>query len=345
MQLADDQKLSDLNHDGKVTHDEAVTALHNPIVRERMAKAICKFPIEWTKNGIDERWGWLMSKHEAQPTVLTKDDFATLKAHIEAVAFWEEAKANDSTLPAWNDCWHLPPKAFIEHFRKCGWLSEGEMQQLLPTNTIRKAGLGYRWEALTALAPMKTFIQSSRRYLNNALRKYLIDTPFRIAAFFAQATVESSWFTSLQENGGTTPTLHKGWYGRGFLQLTNPGGELNNGNNNYYNYFRWRGRSPASASSAELLQWRDDVALRMDDATQSAGFYWIKNQFGANSPHVDETASYYADQFSPNVRVVVSTNAGDKAYYSNEAARKTAAIVNIPGAVHNAQRYSVNGLT
>src|SRR5260370_30681027 len=126
-----------------------------------------------------------------------------------------------------------------------------------------------------------------------------------MAAFCAQATVESAWFTSLKEQGGRNPALHQGWYGRGFLQLTVPSGNLNHGNNNYYNYFRWRGRNPESAQPSEVLRWRDDVAERTDDAAQSAGFYWIKRQFGASSAYAQDTASLYADQASPNVRIIV----------------------------------------
>ncbi|MEA3119246.1 MAG: hypothetical protein QOI13_2516, partial [Paraburkholderia sp.] len=81
-----------------------------------------------------------------------------------------------------------------------------------------------------------------------------------------------------------------------------------------------------------------------DEAAESAGFYWVKRQFGTLSAHAPEAAPMYADQPSPNIRVAVQTNQGEKAYYSNETARKTAAMVNIPGAVYDA-RYTVNGLT
>ena len=198
----------DLNHDGKVTHEEAVTALHNPIVRERMAKAICKFPIEWTKNGIDERWGWLLSKHEAQPTVLTKDDFAALKAHIEALAFWEEAKANDATLPAWNDCWHLPPKAFIEHFRKCGWRTLKEMAQTLPKRSVPSGSVTWQ-EAVSRFADghrpqtssNPTMPQRIGLAVNRMMRKYLFQTPLRQAHFITQIFQETGAMLLAIESG------------------------------------------------------------------------------------------------------------------------------------------------
>ncbi|KUY84335.1 peptidoglycan DD-metalloendopeptidase family protein [Burkholderia sp. RF4-BP95] len=333
----------DLDGDGQVTHAEAKEALHHRDVRKRMAQAICKFPVEWAKQDIDTRWGWLKLPHDALPTALAAEDFDTLTAHIEALAFWEDIQTPD--LPSAAECWHLPPKAIIEHLRKCTWLSKAEMQQLLPMHIVRKDGHGqHHWEPVPHNGRTDAIIQRYRVELNKSLRKYGITTPSRIAAFFAQATVESDWFRSLEEGSGRNAALHNGWYGRGFLQLTAPHGNLNHGNNNYYNYFRWRGRAPIPIPpTSQTLQWRQDVANNPDDAAQSAGFYWTKFQFSSSSPHATETALQYADELHPNVRHSVSVVHGQQVYYSNETARRTAAMVNIPGAVYG--HYSVNGLT
>ena len=333
----------DSNGDGKLTHAEAVAALHNDDVKRRMSRAICRFPTEWSKQEIEARWGWLKSPHEALASPMTDEDFRAMKAHIEALAFWEEI--DDQDLPAADQCWRFPPKAFVEHFRKCGWLTKFEVQQLLPMHTIRKDGRGrHHWEFIAHGADTDSFLERYRIALNKAMRKYGICSSSQMAAFFAQATVESAWFTSPKEQNGNNPALHGGWYGRGFLQLTVPNGNMNNGNNNYYNYFRWRGRNPDSATPARRLRWRDDVAEIPDDAAQSAGFYWVKPQFGATSPHGGETAQRYADQPNPSIRVAVDTMHGVKLYYINETARKVAAMVNVPGAVYN-EKYTVNGMS
>jgi hypothetical protein len=47
----------DLDGNGQVTHAEAEKALHSDEVKARMAKAICRIPIEWSRQGIEERWG------------------------------------------------------------------------------------------------------------------------------------------------------------------------------------------------------------------------------------------------------------------------------------------------
>jgi hypothetical protein len=54
------------------------------------------------------------------------------------------------------------------------------------------------------------------------------------------------------------------------------------------------------------------------------------------------TSPEYSDKASPNVRAVATVAHGEHVYYRNETARRTAAMVNIPGAVYGA--HSINGL-
>jgi predicted chitinase len=176
----------DLDGDGQVTHAEAVTALNSPIVRELMSKAICKFPIEWTKTDIDERWDWLMSPHEALPVPMWEVDFYTLKNHIEALAFWEEAMANEATLPGPSDCWHLPPTAFVEHFRKCGWLSANEMTRAFPQANMEN-------------------VQRFQKSMNSVGAKYLSGQKVRLSHFFGQIAHETGDLTGPMVENGNSP--------------------------------------------------------------------------------------------------------------------------------------------
>ncbi len=80
----------------------------------------------------------LKTQHEALAVPLSNDEFATLKAHIEALAFWEDV--HDADLPPAPQCWHFPPKAFIEHFRKCGWLSMNELAQIYAESRVYLCG-------------------------------------------------------------------------------------------------------------------------------------------------------------------------------------------------------------
>ena len=50
------------------------------------------------------------------------------KKHVMALSWWHALKGSlgDATV------WHFHPVAFIEHFRKCHWLSKGELAQAIP---------------------------------------------------------------------------------------------------------------------------------------------------------------------------------------------------------------------
>jgi hypothetical protein len=332
----------DLDGNDQVTHAEAEKARHSDEVKARMAMTICRFPIEWSRQSIDERWGWLMKPHPALSAPLTRDKFDLLKAHTEALAFWEDIDAPG--LPPASGCWRRPPTAFIRQMRQCMWLSEGEMQQLLPMYIVRQDGHGkFYWEPVNHDDKTDSLIKAYRASLNRTLRQYGINTPLRTAASFAQATVESARFTSLKEGGQHPPSVHQGWHGRGFLQLTAPNGNLNLGNNNYYHYCRRRGRLPQNVPLEQRLRWRENVAIDPDDAAQSAGFCWVKTQFSARSEHAAETALEYSDQASPNVRISATVAHGEHSYYRNETARRTAAMVNVPGAVYGT--HTINSLS
>ncbi len=175
----------DLDRDGHVTHSEAKDALHNSDVKERMSKAICRFPIEWSKHNIGERWGWIKSPHDAVSTPLTAEDFDTLKTHIEALAFWDDI--NISGLPLAAECWHFPPKTFIEHFRKCGWLSTGEISRIIPQ---------------AAIANVARF-QEAINFVGN---KYILGGKVRLSHFMGQVAHETGDLHGSMVEHGNNPT-------------------------------------------------------------------------------------------------------------------------------------------
>ena len=120
----------DVNHSGHVSHADAVGALGVDAIRQRLARAVCKFPSEWSRSGLEARYHWLKSPHEALSSPLSEADFGKLMDHARDLAFWEDI--SDPDLPPANEVWHFPPTAFIRQFRKCGWFSASEFRQLLP---------------------------------------------------------------------------------------------------------------------------------------------------------------------------------------------------------------------
>ena len=90
----------DVNHSGHVSHADAVGALSVEAVRQRMAHAICKCPTEWAKGGLEARYNWLKSPHEALANPLSDADFNRLMEHARDLAFWEDIQ--DPDMPAAN---------------------------------------------------------------------------------------------------------------------------------------------------------------------------------------------------------------------------------------------------
>ena len=232
------------------------------------------------------------------------------------------------------------------------WLSRREMLQLVPANVIRKPGshnspsLGH-WEA-PPLGPANALISAHGIALNRALRKFCVCSSIRLACFIGNAVQETAWFRLLRESNGTQPALHLGWYGRGFLQLTNPNGALAGGNNNYYKYFRFVGRSPQVPAGQQELAWRDAVGTDAHHAAHSAAAYWVwpdkstPTRANPNRPQVDN-ANRYADVPANNSHRTISTAAGTKVWYYNQSFTDCAAAVNYPATVGQAPP-NMNGL-
>lgn len=310
-------------------------------VRAKLRRAVCKFPSEWERASVAARYGWLQT-HDFK---LGDDDAAAARkwerfvAHAHALSF---ESLPETLLKA---DWRFHPREFIEHMRQCGWRSPRELAQLIPAHVLRKPG-SHRspsaavWES-PSLAPAQRLLSAHAQALNRALRKYLISTPIRQACFFGNATQETQWLSHMKENNGRTPSLHAGWYGRGFLQLTNPQGNINGGNNNYYKYFRFLGRQPGVPPGTIEVGWRDAVADDPHHAADSAAAYWVwpdKSLPSARSPalplvgNTNEYADLAADDL--NIRNVAATSQhGNKAWYYNQSFTNCAAAVNYPATV------------
>ncbi|MFM0338795.1 hydroxyethylthiazole kinase [Paraburkholderia fungorum] len=274
----------DLNGDGHVSHAEAVQGLHDNGARARLSTAICKFPIEWSKNeeAIEHRWGWLKESSESLHVLLSSDGFALLKAHIQALAFWEEI--DDAHLPAADQCWHFPPKAFVEHFRKCGWLSANELAQCLPRRSLSG---NMPWNV--------AFDRGSThaKPINLIYRKYLNESRLRLLHFLAQVHIETDILRTMAEDSSGNGRVYGPFYGRGYLQLTWP--------LNYDAYSRYRSipnnavlsyaDHRITATSAHIWanggatqRWspRFDpkiVATDFVHAAESSAMYWLAKTF------------------------------------------------------------------
>ncbi|SAK85797.1 hypothetical protein AWB80_05835 [Caballeronia pedi] len=336
----------------------AYLGTHEARVRERLKRCVVKMPTEWSRNDFDTRWSWMKDAEADRPAntqfsrTLTPADYEKFKRHQAALAFWEDAQAAGLKLD--KEHYHFHPRLFIQTFKKCGWLSEGELTQLLPMTAMRKSGTGWVSEPVTINRGNSPAIHNNRVELNKALRKYgIAPSPQRMAAFFGNAMQETQWFAKLYERNSTA--WYFPWDGRGFLQLTGP--------DNYIKYWRFRGRKVSDALRAELsaaasrahaerkndalrdaqhpaitaamVKWREEVADdRVKDPGDSAGAYWAWT--GAAS---------FADQPPALKREVEIVNNTIFVYYSCESFGQVAATVNFGSPVKDASKIArVNGI-
>lgn len=346
------------NADHPLTRQELERQMALPQVATALRRTICKFPSEWNLDTIDARWGWLQTDPEFQ---LVGEDWTKFRAHIAALTVAASALPEPLRVPHW----HFHPESFISHFRKCQWLSAAEFKQLVPNFAMRRHNGVYLWEVVqTNLSSANSVAVTQRVGLNKTARKFGITSPMRLACFFGNAIQETQWLGLMAEGSGST-LWYAPWYGRGFLQLTNP--------ENYTNYWRFRGRivpetlktaltlaystiahvQPASARSnagladahfpaltPQMRAWRDEVrgvaAANSTDSTHApadtAGFYWAKLRM-AN----------YADADHVLERVAVTTNQGAKVYYRSPSFWRASAAVNLPNAIGNQYSLALNG--
>ncbi|CAG9232789.1 conserved hypothetical protein [Paraburkholderia tropica] len=336
----------------------AYLGTHEARVRERLKRCVVKMPTEWARDDFEQRWGWVqlpMGSIPASvllPMCLSPQAYQKFRLHHAKLSFWEDAQAAGLQLDKVH--YHFHPRLFVETFRRCGWLSESELVQMLPMSALRRAGSGWVSEAVTYPATAERNVQRTRDALNKALRKYGISSSrLRMAAFFGNATEETQWFQKLHEEALTQ--RYYPWDGRGFLQLTWPA--------NYFRYWEFRGRqidkslkdemdraqreanstgtnAPLQDSrhpglTAQMRQWREDVHDTLfPDPSDSAGAYWAWT-----------SAAQFADQQPMFQRRTQNVNHTAHVYYSCESFGQVAATVNFGSPTTNASSIAnVNGI-
>ena len=330
--------------DAFVDDQRALQLLNDPsdVGQQKLRHLVVKHPSEWDASDLGARYAKL--RQQGEP-LESEESWQPFEAHVQKLAFWEKTGGLDRSV------WHFHPLEFISHFRRCSWLHKSELLQLLPMNSLRKAGAAWVWEPVH-LSGAATLLGStpgaaSRRLaLNKALNKYGIGTTVRKACFFGNATQETQWFLKFHEG---SPYWYKPWDGRGFLQLTHA--------TNYCKYWSFKGE-PVSAQvksvldvatttannnrplvnghklmtdptnslsdanthiPQEVIDKRNAVAEAFD-AANSAGVYWAWS-----------SASKSADAFilqPQNTRRQVNTGQGVKYYYENQAFGSVAGTVN-----------------
>jgi hydroxyethylthiazole kinase len=281
------RKVLDQNSDGTVTQAEAKARIADQTVRDKLSKWICKFPSEWDDTGFDTRWGWLKQSSPENTTPLDDAKYQTFKAHVQKLCFWTQANTGLSSTH-----WHVNPREFIRHFRKCGWLSQAEFAQCIPRRNLNLSGTNWipqfigSWN--TAFARAGTW----STVINFSARKYQISgTSQRWLHFLAQLTEESGFYQAVKEGGGERKS-YAPYFGRGLIQLTHLG--------NYQKYGDYRGfrsSSPSPDRQFSALGWspNDLIALsntqfNSHNCADTAGLYWVCDQMTATGTNTLRTS-------------------------------------------------------
>ncbi|EPV8385055.1 M23 family peptidase [Enterobacter cloacae] len=283
-------------------------------------KLICHFPFEWEKSTIDTRFSWLKTGDDKRAP-MTEADYAKFKAHAEALCF-------DSGAFSSGRLWHFEPKAFIEHFRKCSWLSEPDFVRTVRKtvkneSTLREEGRLTEKNVIEYLNQKKekssgATIRPSemRKSLALVMRTFGVNSTMRLAHFLSQIYCETGRMSECEEKGKDSyfdkyepefDSKHNNknelakklgnnqvgdgikFKGRGIIQLT--------GRNNYKIYGEYKGDATKFISSASA----ENLISSSYYCCDAGGFYWIQKQrmkvqnkklvnWGALSIH------YWADQ-------------------------------------------------
>lgn len=279
----------DTNHDHRNQWQAALSALGDLLVgdptseehaaRQRtLRRAICNIPSEWNVNGLADRMSWVKTPSDGNPNPMSATDFNNQFVPFLTALSFECPELFKAT-------WHFNPREFVRHFRMCGWLSETELAQCIPRNSL--AGT-VDWRTAQSRA------QTHAKYINTFFVKYLNSSRQRHAHALAQIYQETGLLNYMDELGAGHSKVYTAFYGRGYFQLTW------SGNYKAYGKFKNIPNQPGTAvyfdnritsTSTHLLAdggisevWAPKynpsiVSSNLFLAGDSSGFFWVSKTF------------------------------------------------------------------
>lgn len=157
----------------------------NGPVREKLRGLICEAPTEWNSAHNDVKYeklnepdGFYGKQKSTNP-----DGYSKFIELLKKFQLWDRTGLDEDRL------WFFHPLKFIRHFRKCGWLSQGELNQIYAESNYTHVG--------------KTGAEYKDRYrlsINKVFRKYGLNNEVRMSHFFGQSAVESYYMMVVRES-------------------------------------------------------------------------------------------------------------------------------------------------
>lgn len=231
----------------------------------KLQHLICKAPSEWDDSDLATRYARMRAP--GQP-LESDDNWQRFVDHAGKLAFWSQAGLVERSV------WHFHPLRFIQHFRKCGWLSNSELAQCLPRSLLHLRGTTFhatRVEWQTALSRAQRWGHA----FNKAARKYL-DSRARLIHLFSHVVPETGYLKLVKEIDGEERS-YAPYFGRGLIQLTHL--------ENYRAYGEFKNFPTTELTGQfENLGWNpnrmiaenNSGSLNQENCADSAGFYLIK---------------------------------------------------------------------
>ncbi|MFZ5550585.1 MAG: hydroxyethylthiazole kinase [Pseudomonadota bacterium] len=263
----------DMSGDGQVDPVEAAARLSDPSLSAKLARTICKVPTEWDAATIDQRWGWLKTSTPENPNPFTEADFALLRSHIQALAFFP----GNTGLPPSH--WHFQPREFVRQFRGCGWLSLEELMRAIPAATEQNA-------------------RRFRHSINLTLGKYMGAGRVRHSHFLGQVAHETGSLAGPMVERGNSPgsrayesdaSYFAGPDTYSYFRLAQGYERLNNTLGNQYNSgdgikFRGRGSLQVTGRAHYATYWVYRGWLNSGDFHHS---WWSRQGWWQSPPNPD----------------------------------------------------------
>lgn len=255
--------------------DALAKRLNAPEVRAKLEHAICRFPTEWDKATITQRYEWLKTDEEFRMS--EGHGWEEFAAHCEALGcddLPQEYKEAD---------WRFHPRRFISYCGQSGWLSASEFAQAMPKTLKHLSGEKFishtfPWNKALSRADLWHV------HFNSTSRKYGLCSLNRRTHLLAQIIPETDYLRLVKEIDNRSGTYLKSkdyypFYGRGLIQIT--------WKENYYAYGKFRRFITSQISDPEFARmgWNPEEIIALtnesfnfQNCADTAGYYVISKR-------------------------------------------------------------------